>query len=202
MGMKTGLKRPTLARLAAWMRNFDGEAFIIPRHPPVRWVYLGLLVIIADQFSKLVVLYYLHPYARVEVLPVLNITLLFNRGAAFSFLAGANGWQQWLFVILALGFSAAILVWLRRLPARGHAWLAAGLALILGGALGNAIDRVWHSHVIDFIQVHWHHAWYFPAFNVADSAITVGAIIAVAEALLRSKSAKSGAEPDAGDSAE
>jgi len=193
-----GVKLPGVKRLAARMRHFDAEAFLVPRHPPVRWVYLGLLVVIADQFSKLIVLYYLRPYARVEVLPVLNITLLFNRGAAFSFLAGANGWQQWFFVVLALVFTAAILVWLRRLPARGHAWLAAGLSLILGGALGNAIDRVWHSHVIDFVQVHWHHVWYFPAFNVADSAITIGAIIAVAEALFGRSGARRRDDGDSG----
>lgn len=176
-----------LRRLAWGARNrargFDAERFLVPSHPPVRWLLLGLLVLIADQFSKLLALYYLRPYERIEILPALNITLLFNKGAAFSLLAGANGWQQWLFVVLALAFSAAILVWLRRLPARGHAWLAAGLVLILGGALGNAVDRVWHGHVIDFIQVHWHDAWYFPTFNLADSAITVGAIMAAADAL-------------------
>ena len=175
--------RKKLAAGLGQMRNFDAEHFLVPHHPPVRWLLLGLLVLIADQFTKLLVLYYLRPYERIDLLPVLNITLLFNKGAAFSMLAGANGWQQWLFVLLALVFSAAIMVWLRRLPARGQAWLAAGLALILGGALGNAVDRVWHGHVIDFIQVHWHSTWYFPTFNLADSAITIGAIIAAADAL-------------------
>lgn len=178
-----GMKILDSARIGAWLKRFRTDAFVVPAHPPVRWLILGLLVLIADQFSKLLVLYYLQPYAKVTLLPILNITLLFNRGAAFSFLAGANGWQQWLFVVLAVVFSFAILVWLRRLPAHGHAWLAAGLALILGGALGNAVDRVWHGHVIDFVQVHWHNVWYFPAFNVADSAITIGAVIAIAEAL-------------------
>lgn len=164
-------------------RQFDAERFVIPRHPPVRWLLLGLLILVADQFSKLLVLYYLRPYERIDLLPMLNITLLFNKGAAFSMLAGEGGWQNWLFVVLALVFAGGILVWLRRLPARGQAWLAAGLSLILGGALGNAVDRVWHSHVIDFIQVHWHNVWYFPTFNLADSAITIGAIIAIADAL-------------------
>ncbi|MGA7965542.1 MAG: signal peptidase II [Gammaproteobacteria bacterium] len=171
------------------VHSFDAERFVIPVHPPVRWLLLGLLILIADQFSKLLVLYYLHPYERIDLLPVLNITLLFNKGAAFSMLAGANGWQQWLFVVLALVFSGAILVWLRRLPAHGQAWLAAGLSLILGGALGNAVDRVWHGHVIDFIQVHYA-AHYFPTFNLADSAITVGAIIAIADALFHRRPAK------------
>lgn len=160
---------------------------IVPLHPPVRWLVLGLVILVVDQFTKLLVLYYLKPYAKVAILPVLNITLLYNRGAAFSLLANQNGWQQWFFVMLALGFSAGILVWLRRLPPYGRAWLAAGLSLILGGALGNAIDRVWHAHVIDFIQVHYSDVWFFPAFNVADSAITVGAIIAIAEAIFRGK---------------
>ena len=181
------------------LRHFDAERFVIPNHPPVRWLLLGLLILVADQFSKLLVLYYLRPYERIDLLPVLNITLLFNRGAAFSLFAGATGWQQWLFVALALVFAGAILVWLRRLPAHGQTWLAAGLSLILGGALGNAIDRVWHAHVIDFIQVHWHNVWYFPTFNLADSAITVGAIIVVADAFFhrRHTAVVDGAEPPA-----
>lgn len=164
------------------LSNLHWEHFVAPTHPPTRWLGLALIVLIIDQFTKLLVLYYLQPFERVHLLPVLNITLLFNRGAAFSFLAGASGWQQWIFVALAIAFSVAIIVWLRRLPARGRAWLAAGLALILAGALGNAIDRVWHAHVIDFIQVHYDDSWYFPAFNIADSAITVGAIIAIIDA--------------------
>ncbi len=188
------MNRGLMHRLGSRLRRFEWESFVIPRHPPVRWVYLGLFVLMADQFTKLLVLYYLHPYEKIRVLPVLNITLLFNRGAAFSLLAREGGWQQWLFVLLALVFASVILVWLRRLPARGHALLGAGLGLILGGALGNAVDRVWHSHVIDFIQVHWHHVWYFPAFNVADSAITVGAILAILDALLRRPRAESGPE--------
>lgn len=176
----------TLSAGLGRLRKFDAERFLVPSHPPVRWLLLSLLVLIADQFSKLLVLYYLQPYQHVDLSPVLHITLLFNKGAAFSLLAGANGWQQWLFVVLALVFSGAILVWLRRLPAKGQAWLAAGLALILGGALGNAVDRVWHAHVIDFIQLPWFYYWPghpFPTFNIADSAITVGAIIAAVDAL-------------------
>lgn len=192
-------KRDFLAGLSRRLRSFDTEHFLVPAHPPVRWLLLGLLVLVADQFSKLLILYYLQPYQRIEVLPVLNITLLFNKGAAFSLLAGANGWQQWLFVILALVFSTAILVWLRRLPARGQSLLAAGLAMILGGALGNAVDRVWHSHVIDFIQVHWHNTWYFPTFNLADSAITIGAILVVADALFNHRTVR---KHDDGEAAE
>lgn len=171
------------SRLRSWLGRFRLESFLWPTHPPVRWLVLSVAVLVADQFTKLLVLYYLQPYQHVYLLPVLNMTLLFNRGVAFSFLAAANGWQQWLFVAIALGFVVVIIAWMRRLPAQGQAWLAAGLALILGGALGNALDRVWHGYVIDFIQVHYSDIWYFPAFNIADSAITIGAIIVIADAL-------------------
>lgn len=167
--------------------EFRRKIVFWPKHPPTRWLLLSVVVIIADQVTKFLVLTHLRPYERIELLPVLNVTLLFNRGAAFSFLAGATGWQQWLFVGLAIAFSIAIVVWLHRLPARGRAWLAVGLALVLAGALGNAIDRIWHSHVIDFIQVHYSNAWYFPTFNVADSSITIGAIIAIADALFHGR---------------
>ena len=122
-------------------------------------------------------------FDRIVLLPVLEIMRLHNEGAAFSFLSNAGGWQRWVFIGLAVAVSAAILVWLRRLPAKGQALLAAGLSLILGGALGNVIDRVIHGHVIDFIRVHYEEH-YFPAFNVADSAITIGAALIVLDTLL------------------
>jgi signal peptidase II len=108
-------------------------------------------------------------------LPVLEITRLHNPGAAFSFLAGAAGWQRWLFTALALIVSAALALWLRRIE-RGTTVLACAVALILGGALGNVIDRLRLGHVIDFIYVHWGQH-YFPAFNVADSSICIGAAL-------------------------
>ena len=108
------------------------------------------------------------------MLPVLDITRMHNVGAAFSFLASASGWQRWLFIGLAVVVSIGIIVWLLRLPRGAHGLLACGLALVLGGALGNVIDRIRLGYVIDFIHFHWDRA-YFPAFNVADSAITVGA---------------------------
>src|SRR6185503_10560221 len=108
---------------------------------------------------------------------------LHNEGAAFSFLSNAGGWQRWLFVALGVGVSGGILYWLRRLPAKGQGLLAAGVSLILGGALGNVIDRVLQGHVIDFIRVHWAEH-YFPAFNVADSAITIGAAFVILDSLL------------------
>ena len=138
------------------------------------WLWLAGVIIVLDQWTKRVVSSALELYETREVLPVFNITLLHNEGAAFSFLANAGGWQRWFFVVLAVVVSGVILAWLRRLPARGQTMLAIGLALILGGALGNVIDRALLGYVVDFIQVHYG-GWFFPSFNVADSAITVGA---------------------------
>ena len=154
-----------------------------------RWLPLTLAIIVLDQLSKEMVLDYLVLHESIFVLPVLNITLMYNTGAAFSFLADAAGWQRWFFVVLALGVAAAIVVWLRRLKARSQALLACALALILGGALGNVIDRIKLGHVVDFIHVHWNAAD-FPAFNVADSAITVGAVLLLLDAFLDSRRKK------------
>ena len=146
------------------------------------WLYLSLLVIVLDQLSKWLVASHLTAYSSIRVLPVFNLVLFYNAGAAWSFLAGASGWQRWFFTILALAVSAAIIVWLRRLPRRQFRWRAAALALVLAGALGNVIDRLWHGYVIDFLQFHYH-AWYYPAFNLADSAITIGAFMLIVEGL-------------------
>ena len=148
-----------------------------------RWLPVTAAVIGLDQFTKLLVVHHVKLYSSIYVLPVLDITRMHNVGAAFSFLASASGWQRWLFIGLALCVSAVIGVWLWRLPRNAHALLAAGLALVLGGALGNVIDRIRLGHVIDFIHFHWDRA-YFPAFNVADSAITVGAACLLLDALL------------------
>src|ERR1700739_3836787 len=107
-----------------------------------RWLPLSLAVIVADRVVKLWITHHLAPAERVRVLPVLDIILTYNTGAAFSFLADASGWQRWLFVLLALGVSAALIVWMRRLNARIHGLLACGLALIVGGGLGNMIERL------------------------------------------------------------
>jgi signal peptidase II len=120
---------------------------------------------------------------------VLDITRMHNVGAAFSFLASASGWQRWVFIALAVAVSIGITVWMFRLPRGAHALLAGGLALVLGGALGNVIDRIRLGYVIDFIHFHWDRA-YFPAFNVADSAITVGAACLLLDALLEAKQKK------------
>lgn len=146
------------------------------------WLWLSLAVLAADQATKWVVTREFELFESVAVNPYLDLTLLHNTGAAFSFLAGAGGWQRWLFIGLGVVVSIVILFWLRRLPARGQSWLAIGLSLVMGGALGNVIDRVHYGYVIDFIHVHYQDA-YFPAFNVADSAITVGAACLIIDAL-------------------
>ncbi len=117
-------------------------------------------------------------------------TLAYNTGAAFSFLAGQSGWQRWLFALIAIVVSVVLVVWLKRLKPN-ETWLAIALALVLGGALGNLVDRVLFGHVIDFILVHWQNRWYFPAFNLADSAITVGAIMLVIDMFTSKQSGES-----------
>jgi len=140
------------------------------------WLVLSLVVIMLDQLTKAIVLDVLQPYQPHPVIPgVLNWTLAFNTGAAFSFLADQEGWQRWLFTLLAVGVSAVLAAWLRRTP-RGDWRTALPLALVIGGALGNLIDRLRFGHVTDFIQVYLG-SWPFPSFNVADSAISVGAVL-------------------------
>jgi signal peptidase II len=119
------------------------------------------------------------------VLPVLEITRVYNLGAAFSFLGNASGWQRWLFAILAGVVSVALLLWLRRIDRRARL-LASGVALVLGGAVGNLIDRLHLGHVVDFVNAHWG-PHYFPTFNVADSAITIGAGLLLLDAWLEAR---------------
>jgi signal peptidase II len=148
------------------------------------WLILSALVILADQVSKNYIADHFGEFEFVKILPILDITRMHNVGAAFSFLASASGWQRWVFIGLAVVVSVGICVWLLR--ARPHGLLACGLALVLGGAVGNLIDRIRLGHVIDFIHFHWDRA-YFPAFNVADSAITVGAACLLLDALLEGR---------------
>jgi signal peptidase II len=138
------------------------------------WLWLSFLVILLDQTTKAIVANSIELYSRVPLLPILDLTHQRNSGAAFSLLADASGWQRWFFTILALVVSLGLMAWLRRIRTQGQALLAIGITLILGGALGNVIDRVWLGTVVDFIFFHWGSS-YFPAFNVADSAITIGA---------------------------
>jgi signal peptidase II len=156
------------------------------RGRPASWLLLSTLVILADQSSKAFIAGHYLEFEFTRILPVLDITCMHNVGAAFSFLASASGWQRWLFIGLAGVVSIGITFWLVRLPRGTHALLAAGLALVLGGALGNVIDRIRLGYVIDFIHFHWERA-YFPAFNVADSAITIGAACLLLDALFEAK---------------
>jgi signal peptidase II len=147
------------------------------------WLWLGVAAMVLDQWTKALIVERFEEFDRIVLLPVLELMRLHNEGAAFSFLSNAGGWQRWVFIGLGVAVSAGILVYLRRLPAKGQGLLAAGLSLILGGALGNVIDRVLLGHVVDFIRVHWNDH-YFPAFNVADSAISVGAALIILDTLL------------------
>ena len=141
------------------------------------WLWLSVLVFLLDQASKLFFENSLSLYQQIVVIPdYFSWTLAYNKGAAFSFLASESGWQRWFFAAIAVVVSAVLVVWLKRLKAH-ETWLALALALVLGGAIGNLFDRVVYGHVIDFILVHWQNRWYFPAFNLADSAITLGAIL-------------------------
>ncbi|CRM39253.1 Lipoprotein signal peptidase [Pseudomonas sp. 24 E 13] len=141
------------------------------------WLVLSVLVLVIDQVSKAHFEGTLEMFQQIVVIPdYFSWTLAYNTGAAFSFLADGGGWQRWLFALIAVVVSAVLVVWLKRLG-RDDTWLAIALALVLGGALGNLYDRVALGHVIDFILVHWQNRHYFPAFNFADSAITVGAIM-------------------------
>jgi signal peptidase II len=150
------------------------------------WLFLSAFIVIADQLSKEYITRHFGEFESMSVLPILDITRMHNVGAAFSFLATASGWQRWLFIGLAVTVSVGIIVWLHRLRRGTQSLLAAGLALVLGGAVGNVIDRIRLGHVIDFIHFHWDRA-YFPAFNVADSAITIGAGCLLLDALLDSR---------------
>ncbi len=156
------------------------------------WLWLSLLVFVVDQASKFWFDNNLTMYQQIVIIPdYFSWTLAYNTGAAFSFLADAAGWQRWFFAAIAVVVSAVLVVWLKRLKPN-ETWLAVALALVLGGALGNLVDRVVFSHVVDFILLHWHQQWYFPAFNVADMAITGGAILLALDMFKSEKSGETG----------
>ena len=137
------------------------------------WFVLSIVIVLADQLSKLAVIENLTLYQRIPLLPILDLVRLHNTGAAFSFLADASGWQNWFFTGVAFVVSLVIVWWLMTLPRQGRFILAGGLALVLGGAIGNVIDRSLYGYVVDFILFHYR-SWSYPAFNIADSAIVVG----------------------------
>ncbi|MGY4829881.1 signal peptidase II [Sphaerotilaceae bacterium SBD11-9] len=160
-----------------------------PRASLWPWLAVAAIVIVLDQITKSLILQNFQYGDSRYVTSFFNIVRAHNPGAAFSFLAGASGWQRWLFV--GLGAVAAIfIVWMLRSHG-GQRMFAWALSLILGGAVGNVVDRLMHGYVVDFIQVHWDSRYYFPSFNVADSAITVGAALLILDELLRVRRGRS-----------
>ncbi|MET0066555.1 MAG: signal peptidase II [Candidatus Thiodiazotropha sp.] len=151
----------------------------------IRWLWLSLLVIVLDQSTKQLAESMLTLYEPLRVTGFFDLTLLYNKGAAFSFLSDQGGWQRWFFVTLAISVSLGMTVWLYRLTA-AEKWVAVAVSLIIGGALGNVIDRVLFGKVIDFLHFHVNQH-YWPAFNIADSAITVGVGLMILDALVLAK---------------
>ena len=157
-------------------------------HGILPWLGLALIVLIADQFTKVLILGSYQYGDSTTIAPFFNIVRAHNTGAAFSFLAAASGWQRWLFVGIGVAATLFILYLLR--SHAGQRLFCFSLACILGGAVGNVIDRLLHGYVVDFLQFHWQQRWYFPAFNVADTAITIGAIGLILDELLRVRRSK------------
>lgn len=151
----------------------------------LKWLWVAVLAFALDYLTKQMAEHFLNFAQPVYILPVFDLTLLYNKGAAFSFLAAESGWQRWLFALIAIGVSTVLLGWLLRLQT-SERWLSVALTLIIGGALGNLHDRLLYGHVIDFLHVHWD-SHYFPAFNIADSAITIGAIMLAIDSLLAAR---------------
>lgn len=161
---------------------------LAPMHQPLRWLWLALVVIVLDLATKYAASYWLNYAQPVEVLPFFNLTLLHNTGAAFSFLAGHPGWQRWVFASVAVAASVFLTIWLSRLKA-DEKLLAFALPLIIGGALGNLYDRLVHGYVVDFLSFHLA-GWYYPAFNIADIGITLGAAGMIWESLFAERRRK------------
>ncbi|MCU7914891.1 MAG: signal peptidase II [Candidatus Thiodiazotropha sp. (ex Gloverina cf. vestifex)] len=147
-----------------------------------RWLWLSLIVILLDQATKQIADAMLTYGESVGILPFFDFTLLYNKGAAFSFLSDQDGWQRWFFIVLALVVTGVMLAWLSRLK-REEKWVAVSLSLIIGGAVGNLIDRILMGQVIDFIHLHYQE-YYWPAFNIADSAIFMGVAIMLFDAFV------------------
>lgn len=148
----------------------------------LQWLGLAFVILLADQFTKVLILGYYRLGDSTYVTSFFNVVRVHNSGAAFSFLAGAGGWQRWFFTVV--GFvAAAVILWLLR-SHPGQRLFSFALACILGGAIGNVLDRLIHGYVVDFLDFHWA-LWHFPAFNVADSAITLGAVCLILDELLR-----------------
>ena len=147
----------------------------------LKWLWITALVIALDLATKAIASSYLVLFQPVEVFPGFNWRLMHNTGAAFSFLSDESGWQRWLFSFIAIAVSTGIIIWLKRLQA-SQLWLAISLTLILGGALGNLWDRITLGYVVDFIELYYDR-WAWPAFNIADSAISVGAVLLIIDSI-------------------
>ena len=147
--------------------------------PMIKWLWLAVLALVLDQASKLIIANAMQLYQSIPVMPFFNLTYVHNTGAAFSFLSQAGGWQRWFFSLLAIVVSGVLMVWMTRLKEHENL-LAASLALILGGAIGNLIDRLAYGYVIDFLDVYYE-TKHWPAFNIADSAITLGVFLMLLE---------------------
>ena len=152
----------------------------------IAWISVAILIIAADQATKWAVIEWVPLYGKVPINFFISVTHQQNQGAAFSFLADQAGWQRWFFVVLATAVSGVMIAWLWRIRQEGPIVLMAGLSFVLGGAIGNLIDRAMLGYVTDFIQV-WFGSWAFPSFNVADSAITVGAVLLIIDAILSAR---------------
>ncbi len=153
-----------------------------------QWLWLSILVIALDQGTKFLAETLLTMHQPVPVLPFFNLTLTYNTGAAFSFLAGAGGWQRWFFLCLGIAVSVGLMIWMHCLKP-SEKWLAVALAFILAGAVGNLIDRIWLGKVIDFIELYYDR-WSFPVFNIADIAINIGAGLLIIDSF-RNRNAES-----------
>jgi signal peptidase II len=153
----------------------------------LQWLGLSLIILIADQFTKVLVIGYYQLGASTEVTSFFNLVRAHNSGAAFSFLSDASGWQRWFFSVIGV-LAAVLIVWLLRSHS-GQKLFSFAMACILGGAVGNVIDRLLYGYVVDFLDFHWRN-WHFPAFNIADSAITIGATCLILDELLRVRRAR------------
>jgi signal peptidase II len=145
----------------------------------LKWLGLSFLAVLLDQLSKLLIADNMQLYQSINIMPYVNLTYVHNTGAAFSFLSEAGGWQRWFFAALAIVIGSVIAVWLSRLKAH-ETLMAVSLSLVLGGAIGNLIDRLAYGYVIDFLDIYVQ-SWHWPAFNVADSAITLGVVLMLLE---------------------
>ena len=153
----------------------------------LQWLGLAFVILLIDQFTKVLIVGFYQLGDSTLVTSFFNVVRVHNSGAAFSFLAGSSGWQRWFFTVIGV-LAACVILWLLKSHS-GQKLFALALACILGGAIGNVIDRLLYGYVVDFLDFHWHH-WHFPAFNVADSAITIGAACLILDELLRVRRAR------------